>query len=151
MLSQKQKQQKYKSTGQIIINRTRLCNLGSITQEGVITSQKLLHLSPSLLPACNWLSWQPCHPPCRIAEPATSHMHWGKGRFSNTFQENMLETWDLQAYTRLYLCQNDFLFWTIVKSAMIRKYWLHRIPKKVWDESPVLFFLFMRCGLCLAV
>lgn len=53
--------------------------------------QEAGHLSPSLLTACNWLSWQPCHPPCRIAEPVTSHMHLGRGRFSNTFQENMLK------------------------------------------------------------
>lgn len=145
-------QHKYKSTGQITMNQTCLPNLGNVSQWGVITSQKLVichHLCSQHVTGCHG------NPVILLAEllnqpPVTCT--WGE---EDSLTLSMKTCWNVGFtgihVTKLYLCQNDLLFWSIVKSTTIRKDWLCKNPKEVRDEVPALFFFFMRCNLCLAV
>lgn len=145
-------QQKYESIGQVIINQTHLSNLGNATQQGVIISQKMVvchHLCSQHVTGCHdnpvMLLTKLLNQPsltCTRGEEASLTLCrktcWNVG-FTGIH------------VTGLYLCQNDLLFWSTVKSTIIRKDWLCKNPKEAWNESPVLFFFFMRCDLCLAV
>lgn len=145
-------QQKYKSTGQVIINQTHLSNLGNITQRGVITSQKLFichHLCSQHVTGCH------DNPVILLAEllnqPSLT-CTWGEEASLTLSRKTCWNVGFTGIHvTRFYLCLNDLLFWSTVKSTIIRKDWLCKNPKEVWNESPVLFFFFMRCDLCLAV
>lgn len=133
-------QQKYKSTDQIIINQTCLSNLGNVPQRGVITSQKLVichHLCSLHVTGCH------DNPVILLAEllnqpPVTCT--WGE---EDSLTLSRKTSWNVGFtgihVTKLYLGQNDLLFWSTVKLSIIRKDWFCKNPKEVWDESPVLF------------
>lgn len=124
-------QQKYKSTGQVIINQTHLSNLGNITQRGVITSQKLFichHLCSQHVTGCH------DNPVILLAEllnqPSLT-CTWGEEASLTLSRKTCWNVGFTGIHvTRLYLCLNDLLFWSTVKSTIIRKTDFVRILRK---------------------
>lgn len=88
-------QEKCKPLGQVIINQTSLANLGNITQQGVINSQKLViwhHLFSQHATGCH------DNPVVLLAELLKQPHAFGERKTLKQVPGKSAKMWDLQAY-----------------------------------------------------